>query len=169
MHHTLSRNTLFLWLAWSLIMALAASEMMRGTAAHANTPVQNVPGKADDNAPVFHEYKGVTLGMSTEDTRKKLGSPKEKDAEQDFFIFNDTESAQVYYDKTHKVIAISVNYVGEGSNVPKPKAVIGSEITPKPDGSMHQLVRFPKAGYWVSYSRTAGNSPLITVKVKKLD
>jgi hypothetical protein len=169
MHHTLRRDKLFLWLALSLIMALAASEMMRGTA-HANAPVQKpVQGKADDNAPVFHDYKGVTLGMSTEEARKKLGSPTDKDPEQDFFMFNDTESAQVFYDKTHKVMAISVNYIGEGSNVPKPKAVLGTEIETKPDGSMHQLIRYPKAGCWVSYSRTAGDSPLITVTIQKIN
>jgi len=33
---------------------------------------------------------------------------------------------------------------------------------------MHKMIRFPKAGYWLSYSRTAGNSPLITITIKKI-
>jgi hypothetical protein len=138
--------------------------------AHAYAPAHRQgQGKADETVPIFHEYKGVTLGMSTEETRKKLGAPTDKDAEQDFFMFNDTESAQVFYDKSHKVMAISVNYVGAGSNVPKSKAVLGTEVEAKPDGSMHQLIRYPKAGCWVSYSRTAGDSPLVTVTIQKLN
>jgi hypothetical protein len=47
--------------------------------------------------------------------------------------------------------------------------VLGTEIEVKPDGSIYKLLRFPKAGYWVSYSRTAGDAPLITITMKKMD
>lgn len=130
------------------------------------TGAQTKPGTDES---VFHEYKGVGLGMKADDVRKKLGKPTEKDDEQDFYVFSDTESAQVYYDKAKTVIAVSVNFVGDGSGVPKPKAVLGTDVTAKPDGSIHQLVRFPKAGYWVSYSRTTGASPIITITVKKIE
>lgn len=118
--------------------------------------------------PGFREYKGVMLGMSAADTRKKLGAPQEKSDEQDFFSLSDKETVQVYYDKAKTVEAISVNYLGDSNDVPKAKAVLGTEIEAKPDGSMHRMVRFPKAGCWVSYSRTAGNDPLITITLKKL-
>jgi hypothetical protein len=118
--------------------------------------------------PSFREYKGVSLGMTTDETRKKLGAPEDKGEEQDFYVFSDKESAQIYYDKTKHVDAISINYVGETPEVPKAKAVLGTDVEIKPDGSMHKLVRFPKAGCWISYSRTAGNDPLITITVKKL-
>jgi len=29
-------------------------------------------------------------------------------------------------------------------------------------------VRYPKAGYWVSYNRTAGNSPMITITMQAI-
>ena len=154
-------------------LCFVSSVLLFGTnVSAARTVVQtqkNIKGKADEPEALFHEYKGVGLGMQANDARKKLGSPAEKDDEQDFFIFSDTESAQVYYDKSHAVMALSVNYIGTGSGVPKAKDVLGTDIAVKPDGSMHELIRFPKAGYWLSYSRSAGDSPITTVTLKKLD
>jgi hypothetical protein len=155
------------------MFCLCSSILVAGTVpSEAQTGTQTQKGaktKSDEGEPGFHEYKGVSLGMSTNDARKKLGSPTEKDDEQDFFVFSDTESAQVYYDKSHAVMALSVNYIGVGSGIPKAKEVLGTDVVAKPDGSMHQLIRFPKAGFWLSYSRTAGDSPITTVTLKKLD
>ena len=50
---------------------------------------------------------------------------------------------------------------------PASKAVLGTELPAGADGRMYRLVRYPKVGYWVSYSRTAGDSPLITVMMQK--
>jgi hypothetical protein len=47
-------------------------------------------------------------------------------------------------------------------------AVLGTEIETKEDGSMHQLIRYPEAGYWVSYNRTAGESPLVLVTMQRI-
>jgi hypothetical protein len=131
----------------------------RRTAAHAS----------DEDSPLFHEYRGIQLGMTAEEVRKKLGAPKEKGDEQDFFIFNETETAQIVYDKTQKVITISADFMNPNSVVITPKQVFGAEIEPKPDGSIYRMVRYPKAGYWLSYNRTAGAVPLITVTLQKLD
>jgi hypothetical protein len=49
-----------------------------------------------------------------------------------------------------------------------PQQVSGADIDTKPDGSKYRLVRYPKAGYWVSYSRTAGDTPIVTVTIQKL-
>ncbi|MGB9181343.1 MAG: hypothetical protein WCB68_19075 [Pyrinomonadaceae bacterium] len=119
-------------------------------------------------APLLTDYKGVSIGMSADEAREKLDHLKEKGKVQDFFIFSDEESAQVYYDAQGKVTAISVNYVGDESNAPKPEAVIGEAIQAKPDGSMYELKRYPAAGYWVAYSRTAGKNPIITVTMQKI-
>src|SRR6476469_1940070 len=54
----------------------------------------------DQEQPAFSEFKGVRIGMKTEEARKKLGNPTDKGAEQDFYVFNDTQAVQVYYDKT---------------------------------------------------------------------
>jgi hypothetical protein len=122
---------------------------------------------ADD--PLFSEYKGVRIGMTADEARKKLGEPQDKSDEQDFYVISEKESAQVFYDKAKKTYAISINYLGGGSETPAPKGVLGSEIEAKPDGSLYKMVRYPKAGYWVSYSRTAGTDPLTTVTIQRID
>ena len=131
---------------------------------------QRKPGSQTgaDDLPKFHEYRGVQLGMTAADVRKKLGDPRDKTDEQDFFVFNDTETAQVVYDKTQKVVAISADFMSPNKAVPTAKEVFGAEIDAKPDGSVHKLVRFPKAGYWLSYSRTGGTDPVITITLQKL-
>lgn len=169
MRHIRSSLSVVLWLVVCVVIAVVTARIMQSDARATSQTQTGDQSKTDSGDAVFHEYKGVGLGMKADEARKKLGKPKEKDDEQDFYIFSDTESAQVYYDKSKTVIAVSVNFVGEGNGAPKPKAVLGTDVTAKPDGSMHHLIRFPKAGYWVSYSRSAGASPIITVTVKKID
>jgi len=41
-----------------------------------------------------------------------------------------------------------------------PKQIFSGEIEVKPDGSMYKMVRYPKAGCWLSYNRTAALSHL---------
>jgi len=130
---------------------------------------QKTRASGDEDGPLFSEYRSVKIGMTTEEVRKKLNNPTDKSDEQDFFIFSENESAQVFYDKSHKVFAISVNFLNGARDLPTPKGVFGSDIQPKPDGSVYKMVRYPKAGCWVSFSRTAGDSPLTTVTVQKIE
>jgi hypothetical protein len=134
--------------------------------AAAGARAQQGGDSADKDAP-FHEYKGVRLGMTLAEARKALGTPTDKGDKQDFFSFNDKESCQVYYDDSSKVFAVSVTYLGE-KNVPAPKSVIGTDIEAKQDGSLYKMIRFPKAGYWVSYTRTAGADPMTIIAIQKL-
>lgn len=113
------------------------------------------------------QFRGVKIGMATDDARKKLGSPREKSPEQDFYLFHENEAVQVYYEKG-AVSAIAIDYMTGANGVPSPKAVLGAEAEAKADGSIHKVVRYPKAGYWVSYSRTAGNEPTITITMQKI-
>lgn len=168
MHHTRKTLSVKLWLVVCVVVSVLALRIIQTEARAAVQTQEGGPTKTDTDAAVFHEYKGVGLGMTAVDARKKLGKPTEKDDEQDFYLFSDKESAQIYYDKSKTVMAFSVNYVGDGSVIPKPKAVFGTDVLVKPDGSMYQLIRFPKAGYWVSYSRTAGDSPITTITVQKI-
>lgn len=123
----------------------------------------------DPDKPLYQEYRGIQLGMAADEVRKKLGSPTDKGDEQDFFMLNDAESAQIFYDKTKKVMAISANFLQGAQNVPTPKVLFGEDLSAKPDGSVYKMTRYPKAGYWLSYSKTAGNSPLISVTLQKID
>ncbi|MBD0327204.1 MAG: hypothetical protein ICV68_12280, partial [Pyrinomonadaceae bacterium] len=92
---------------------------------------------------------------------------KDKGKVQDFFVLSDAENVQVYYDNQGKVQAISVNYV-DAKKAPDTVSVLGEEVKANADGSMYKLVRYPEAGYWVAYSRTAGDTPLITVTIQKM-
>ena len=119
--------------------------------------------------PVFLEYRGVKIGWLADEVRKKLGNPANKGEEQDFYMFGEKETCQVLYDKaTNKVTAISVDFMSGAREVITPEQVFGADVDAKPDGSKYKLVRYPKAGYWVSYSRTAGDTPVITVTIQKL-
>lgn len=127
------------------------------------------PGEtAITNAPVYKDFMGVTLGMSADEVRAKLGNLKDKGERQDFFVFSDSQSAQIAYDDQGKAVVISVDYTSKDSNAPTPESVLGEAVQSKPDGSIHQLKRYPEAGYWVAYSRTAGDDPLITVTIQKI-
>lgn len=128
---------------------------------------QNAIGEKKADKPLYSEYKGVHLDMEASEVRKKLGDPTDKGDVQDFFVFSDNESAQVFYTKG-KVMAVSVNYVGDKSGAPLPKIVLGTDIEAGADGAMHKMVRYPDAGYWVSYNRTGGGDPLVTVTMQKI-
>lgn len=139
--------------------------------AQKNTPktapaAQTTANSADADTPLLREYRGVTLGMTAEDARKKLGEPVDKSDTQDFYTFSETESAQIFYDAARKVLAISAHYTVGGA-APDAKTVLGSDVPTKEDGSAYKLVEYKRAGCWVSYSRTAGDAPVVTVSMKK--
>lgn len=116
--------------------------------------------------PSYKEYKGVSIGTAMEEARKKLGSPADKGDKQDFYVFSDDETAQVFYDGEKKVSALAVVYTG-GKNVPTCSMVFGKDAPPKPDGSQFMRVLYPKVGYWISFSRTGGDTPVISVMMQR--
>ena len=118
--------------------------------------------------PVYREYKGVRLGMTAAEVRQRLGSPEESSEREDFFIFSDHERARVLYGSDGKVMTIVATYIGARSNAPAPRAILGAEIEANQDGSMYRMERYPAAGYWVSYSRTAGDAPLVIVTMQRM-
>jgi hypothetical protein len=128
------------------------------------------PAPADQaqDAPPFREYKGVRIGMAAEEARRLLGNPTDKDDKQEVFAFSDDESCQVYYDAAKKVSAVSITYLSAKA-VPAPKAVLGEEPEARQDGSFSKLIRFPKAGYWVSYTRTSGDAPMTIIAMQKIE
>lgn len=118
--------------------------------------------------PVYKDYKGATIGMSAKEVRDKLDHLRSKSKTEDDFDFSNGESAQVYYDSKGNARVISVSYFGKKSDSPTAQSVLGEEVPAKPNGSMYKLVRYPQAGYWVAYSRTAGDSPITIVTMQKM-
>jgi hypothetical protein len=45
---------------------------------------------------------------------------------------------------------------------------LGTVVEAKPDGTLYQLVQYPEAGYWVAYSRTAGDEPLTIITMQAI-
>jgi hypothetical protein len=157
------RSGLFIFLAAGCIALIAGSanaQTTRRAASHV--------AAAEDPSAVFKEYRGIQLGMTADDVRKKLGEPKDKSGEQDFYMFGETETAQIVYDKALKVVTISADFFSTSTEILTPKQIFGSEIQAKADGSLYRMVRFPKAGYWLSYNRTSGTSPLTSVTIQKI-
>ena len=122
-----------------------------------------------EEKPLLAEFRGVNIGMPAEEVRKKLGGPRDKADDLDLYVFNDTQAVQVYYDKAKTVSAISIDFMTGATDIPSPKAVVGSDPDARPDGSSYKMVRYPKAGYWVSYSKTAGTTPTITITMQKIE
>ena len=156
----LSASALLLLAALALTPAAPAQTLARKAA----------PAPADQaqEAPPFNEYKGVRIGMGADEARKLLGNPTDKDDKQEVFAVSDNESCQVYYDASKKVSAVSITYYSSKA-VPTPKAVLGEEPEARQDGSFSKLIRFPKAGYWVSYTRTSGEAPMTIIAMQRLD
>jgi hypothetical protein len=164
------------WLFLSaFVLMLSASTVGAQTTPASQTEVAkvNTAGSTTSNngsrLPVFTDYRGVRIGMSADEVKTKLKDLKDGGSGQDFFVFSERESAQIYYDENKKVTAISVDYFGDISNAPSPSSVLGIELEAKPDGSMYQLNRYPEAGYWVSYNRTAGDKPIVTITMQKVN
>ena len=115
---------------------------------------------------LYSEYRGVRIGMSTEEVRAKLGEPLQKADDGDFYVFSKNETAQIAYNPAHVVTTVSVDYLG-GVGAPDYKLVVGPDVEVMADGSIYKVVRYPVAGLWIFYNRSAGESPVITVTLQK--
>jgi len=122
------------------------------------------------NLPVWQNYKSVAIGMTADEVRAKLGAPKSEDAEGFFYIFSDTENAQILLDSGKKVRTISVVFTAEHPTAPSFADVFGktAELQAKPDGSIYKMVKYEDAGYWISYSRMAGEKAMVIVMIQKI-
>ena len=103
-----------------------------------------------------------------DEARTKLGKAKESSDTQDFYIFSDNESAQVYYGAEKTVTAVTVTYTGKLDAAPTAKAVFGEDAETKPDGGIFKMARYPKLGFWISYNKTAGDDALIIIAMQKM-
>ena len=152
-----------------LVVSIANGQTISSGSAQEEVAEMNpsASSAAATNLPVFTEYRGIRIGMTAEEVRSKLDGLKEGEA-QDYLVLSERESAQIYYNSEGKVTAISIDYFGGNSNAPSPDVVLGVGLEAKADGSMYQLNRYPEAGYWVSYNRTAGDKPIITITMQKM-
>jgi hypothetical protein len=121
------------------------------------------------NGPAFKDYKGVVLGMPAADVRQKLGKAEDESDTEDYWEFEGEETARILYDAKKNVRAISINYNAPNDATPTAQKIFGAKIDPKPDGSVYKMMEYPKEGFWISYVRTAGETPLVIVTIQKRD
>ena len=116
----------------------------------------------------FNEYKGAKIGMSSSEVRQKLGKPEETNKVQESFNLSDKENVRVFYDGEGKVTTILITYMGKSNKVPTPETVFGEKVEPNADGTIYKMMRYADAGFWVAYSRTAGDDPFTMITIQKI-
>jgi len=116
---------------------------------------------------LFSEYRGIKIGMPTADVRTKLGKAKEETDAQDQYIFSDNESAQFYYEAGH-VNAIMITYQGDVTKAPTAKDIFGEDVAPNDQGMIFKMEKYPKAGFWISYTRTSGADAMVNIALQKM-
>ncbi|MBE7515848.1 MAG: hypothetical protein HS105_04440 [Chloracidobacterium sp.] len=125
----------------------------------------------DDAVPVMTEFRGIKIGMPAKDVENTIKKDAAaKDDKGFYFTFSEDEAAQVALDADNNVSAISAMYFKVDAATPKIGDVFGKAATAKPeaDGHIYQMIRYPKAGYWISYNRTGGDSPMVTITMQKI-
>ena len=157
-------------MAVSLVLGASTRIQAGAFTSNINTPSgqEKVAGTDPATEPAFKDYKGVRIGMSADEVAEKLGEPAVKDDNEEVFIISDFEMVQVLYDKTGGVSAISVTYSAEHPNPPTALAVLGEDVAADADGRIYKLTRYPDLGYWMAYSRTAGEAPVVSVTMNKM-
>ncbi len=120
--------------------------------------------------PALQDYKDIKIGSTADEVRDRLGKAVIDDKDGFYYEFDDTEIVQIRLDSDKTIRLISVTYASQNKDTPKLEEVFGSDTSAKPraDGMIYKLVRYPEAGYWVAYSRTAGEKPTVTVTMQKL-
>ena len=153
-------------------LVLGASTRIQGGVftVNINTPSgqEKVAGTNPATEPAFKDYRGVSIGMSADEVAEKLGEPAVKDNNEEVFLISDVEMVQVLYDKAGGVSALSITYSTEHTNPPTPLAILGEDVTADADGRIYKLIRYAESGYWVAYSRSAGEAPVVSVTINKM-
>jgi hypothetical protein len=165
------RNVVFFQALLMLMFATGATQAQSQTDSQVAkaTSNTNTATSSAQPAPVFNEYHGVKIGMAVKEVRSSVDRYlKAKGEQQDFLVLSENETAQIFYDDAHNVTAISIDYSAKHDHAPTAMEVLGADVEPKADGSIYALKRYPAAGYWVSYNRTSGDSPTVTVTMQAL-
>ena len=121
--------------------------------------------------PAVTELRGISLGMTADEVKIKLGKPMSQDDSGMFFTFSDTESAQIRFDPDGKVRTIAMMYSKGDSDAPKFEDIFGPNVqmAANDDGHLYKMVRYPAAGIWIAYSKIGSDKDaLTTVTMKRI-
>jgi hypothetical protein len=155
-----------------LCLAGAASAQTAGNqAVKANQPKPAVPAATAAKViptPAMTEFRKASIGIAADELKKAWGKPEVEDKTGFIFEFSDKEMAQIALDADAKVDTIAVTFQ-DGTGAPKAEEVFGpkEKIERKENGTIFHMVRYPEAGYWVSYFSQGQGKPVI-ITYKKL-
>ncbi len=150
-----------------LLVAAGLAVTPHGASAEADGKLVVAMPTAAGDQPKFSSYKGVSIGMTMDEVREKLGKPKETSDTMDYYAPSDNEFIQIYYE-AKKVTALTVTFSGKLDAAPDAKSVFGETVEIKPDGGIFKMVHYPKAGFWISYNKITGDDPMIMIAIKKI-
>jgi hypothetical protein len=146
----------------AMMLLLLVGTIVKG---QGNSPaIKSAKAPAQIQQPLYREYRGVTLGMTAVEVRAKLGEPAMKSDQQDFYVLSTDETTQIVYNAAQKVVTISTDYT-RGVGAPDYKSVVVEPLIPRPDGSSFRMVFYDSERFWVSYNKSAGVVPVVTVTV----
>lgn len=171
---TQSKRWYFIIAGIALALALVLSTTSYGQVvpvAQLEDAVNSEQTKPATMAPVFNAYRGVKIGMSVDAARDAVKQkPKVDDKDGLLYMFSDDELAQLVIGADKSVNTISVTYNGDDPDAPTLEEVFGPGVTPAPgaNGKIYKMVRYQEAGYWIAYSRTAGEKPTVSLTLQKL-
>lgn len=165
----LQTGLILVLLFWLVTAAFGQTTDTKQTATTTTTETQKTETSKAVMMPVLQNYKDLKIGATADEVRDKLGKARIDDKDGFFYEFDD-EMAQIRLDKDKKVRLISITYLSDNKNTPKFEDVFGTSVKAEPgaDGKIYKLIRYPAAGYWVAYSRTAGDKPTVTVTMQKM-
>ena len=125
--------------------------------------------KPDASMPVLKEYKQLAIGMTADDVEEKWGKAKVKDKDGFLYELTDSQTAQVRIDPEKKVSAIAIMFMKK-AEAPSLVEIFGEGAKPdtEQNGTVYKLVRYPQAGYWISYYAGAGDDAMATLTIQKL-
>lgn len=132
------------------------------------TASTTTPKKKATVGPVFTNYRKVEIGMDASSVDDILGKPESEYPDRIFFEISNAEDVQIAIGPDKKVTAVVVSFA-EGKGAPDFSTVFGEGVEPdrRPDGTIYKMVRYPDAGYWVSYYAAAGDKGNVTLMMRK--
>ena len=151
-----------LFLLGALVLFLLAALVANGQREAPGVRSARTP--AQEQQPLYKEYRGVHLGMTATEVRAKLGEPALKSDEQDFYAFSADETAQIAYNAAQRVVTISADY-SNGVGAPDYKNIVGEGLLERPDGSRFRMMMYDAERFWVSYNKTATTVPIVTITI----
>lgn len=167
---TIVSSMVYSVLATAIVFAFGAVAFGQDTTTATVVAPQPKPSPAVIE-PAVKELRGISLGMTVDEVRSKLGKPLSQDDSGLYYSFSNTESAQIGLNSDGKVRTIATIYSGGDQNAPKFEDVFGPsvQVAASDNGRLYKMVRYPSAGFWIAYSKIgADKNELTTVTMKKI-